>query len=228
MSRILFLMILFILTGCASTLPPPRNTENVGAIFNEYPHWYNAAKKTERQWGVPVSVQMAIIYYESSFKGDARPARKHLLGMIPWKHISTAYGYAQALDGTWEDYLAQRGSFFAARNKFESATDFIGWYSNQARHTLGIPAQDSYHLYLAYHEGLRGFERRTYLKKPWLMRVAKKVASKSDLFQNQLACYEGGVPPENVPATFPMNDFESLPSPIFYSNDVDDTEEKNV
>lgn len=191
MIRILLTAIVFFLAGCASTLPPPQNRENINAIFKEYPKWYGAAKRTEVKWGVPVPVQMAIIYYESAFKGDARPPRRYLFGCIPWKHITSAYGYAQALDGTWEDYLAKEGSYFAARNKFECATDFIGWYSAKARQRLGIAPSDPYNLYLAYHEGLGGYERRSYLKKPWLMRLANKVAQKSQLFEGQFACLEG-------------------------------------
>ncbi len=233
MFRILLLAIVIFLVGCASTLPPPKNKENVGAIFNEYPHWYHAAKKTEAKWGVPVPVQMAIIYYESSFNGNAKPPRRHVLGLIPWKHQSTAYGYAQALDGTWEDYLAKAGRFFAARNKFESATDFIGWYSEQARQRLGIPSSDPYNLYLAYHEGLGGFQRRSYLQKPWLMRVAKKVAVKAQLFQNQLAYYEGRFydsPLLQKPPEGPLEESPELEPPIlFYAcHDVDNPEGSEI
>lgn len=185
--------VVLFLTGCATTCPPPHNKENINAIFHEYPHWYKAAKKTEKKWGVPVNVQMAIMYYESAFNSEARPPRKYILGFIPGKHISSAYGYAQALDGTWDDYLSQAGGWFAKRNKFASATDFIGWYSSQVRSRLGIPSDDPYNLYLAYHEGLGGFQRKSYLKKPWLMKYAQKVATKSQLYQNQLAFFEHGV-----------------------------------
>lgn len=190
MIRVLVLTIVLVLSGCATTLPQPRNKENLGAIFKEYPQWYRAAKKTERKWGVPVNVQMAIIYYESAFKGDARPPFKRIFGIPTWEHISSAYGYAQALDGTWNDYLSCCSPWFAKRNKFESATDFIGWYSSQARNRVGIPSNDPYNLYLAYHEGWNGYLRQSYLKKPWLMSYAKKVAIKSEVFQNQLAYYE--------------------------------------
>jgi hypothetical protein len=206
------LLLVFLLAGCATT-PTPKNKENVGAIFHEYPHWYKAAKKTEKKWGVPVNVQMAIIYYESAFRADARPPRRYYLGIFPGKHITSAYGYAQALDGTWRDYKSTVGSIFASRTKFESASDFIGWYSAQARDRLGIPQNDPYHLYLAYHEGLGGFERRSYLRKPWLMQYAKNVAIKSQIFQNQLAFFEYGTNPsdfpiENLPESKPTDDNE--------------------
>jgi hypothetical protein len=205
MIRLAFFMMMLISAGCATTLPPPDNKENICAIFNQYPKWYHAAKKTEKKWGVPVNVQMAIIYYESAFKGDARPPRHYILGLFPGKHISSAYGYAQALDGTWDDYLSNAGGFFSARNKFESATDFIGWYSAMARDKLGISQHDPYSLYLAYHEGLGGYEQKSYLKKPWLMKYAKNVALKSQIFQNQLAYYEHRIDEECFPMLPPFN-----------------------
>ncbi len=213
--RLLILTMVLVLAGCASTLPAPRNKENLGAIFNEYPQWYKAAKKCERKWGVPVNVQMAIIYYESAFKGDARPPCKKFCGIPTWEHISSAYGYAQALDGTWEDYLSCCSPWFAKRNKFESATDFIGWYSSQARQRLGISSDDSYNLYLAYHEGLAGYQRQSYLKKPWLMNYARKVAVKSVLFQNQLAYLENPYDycPMSVSVPAPMSMPIPVPSP---------------
>lgn len=212
--RLLLLAIVLVLAGCATTCPPPKNKDNVGAIFNQYPHWYQACKKTEKKWGVPANVQMAIIYYESSFKGDARPPHKRFLGIPLWKRESTAYGYAQALDGTWEEYLASAGGWrlFTKRNKFESATDFIGWYSDRVRRRLGIPADDPYNLYLAYHEGMGGFQRQSYLKKPWLMNYAKKVASKAQAYQNQLAYYEH--PYESPPPYLPSTPIQAVLPPV--------------
>lgn len=205
MFRLIVISMVLVLVGCA-TVPPPKNKENLGAIFHEYPKWYKAAKKCERKWGVPVNVQMAIIYYESAFKGDARTPFKTVCGIPTWKRISSAYGYAQALDGTWDEYLSQAGGWFAKRNKFESATDFIGWYSCQARQRLGISSYDPYNLYLAYHEGLGGYVRQSYMKKPWLMAYARKVALKSQIFQDQLAYYEDPYHynPNPAPLSMPM------------------------
>ena len=44
-------------------------------------------------------------------------------------------------------------------------------------------------LYLAYHEGRGGYQRKSYLNKVELKRVADKVAYRARLFQSQLdAC----------------------------------------
>ena len=53
--------------------------------------------------GVPIHVQMAVIYYESSFQNRAKTPMRYF-GIIPLGRESSAFGYAQALDGTWTDY----------------------------------------------------------------------------------------------------------------------------
>ena len=60
--------------------------------------------KTEKRWGSPAYVTLAFIKQESDFQQGAKPERIKLLGFIPWKRKSSAYGYAQAIDGTWDIY----------------------------------------------------------------------------------------------------------------------------
>jgi hypothetical protein len=178
------LAIVTLLSACAT--PRPNNVNNICGIFKQYPKWYWATKEVEKRWHVPVSVQMAIIYQESRFQATAQPARTKLLGFIPWTRPSTAYGYTQALDSTWARYKKSVGGFFSSRDEFSDAVDFIGWYAYKAHRRAGIPRNNAYKLYLAYHEGVGGYERRTYLKKPWLMQVAKKVKKRADLYHVQL------------------------------------------
>jgi len=184
----LILFCLFLLVGCAT--PRPSNVENICSIFNQYPDWYKDAKKAEKKWGIPIPVQMAIIYQESSFNATAKPPRTKLLWIIPWKRPSSAYGYSQALKDTWKDYEQQTGQW-SRRSAFDDATDFIGWYSDQAHKKLGIRPTNTYALYLAYHEGPGGYARRSYLKKPWLIRVSRKVAYRADAYKRQLGGCEG-------------------------------------
>jgi hypothetical protein len=55
-----------------------------------------------------------------------------------------------------------------------------------------VALSDTYHLYLAYHEGQAGFERRTYESKPWLLEVAKKVKRRAELYEQQYqSCRQG-------------------------------------
>ena len=92
---------------------------------------------------------MATIYAESGFNPYARPPRTLLLGFIPWTRPSSAYGYSQALDGTWSRYRGETGHWGASRTNFADAIDFIGWYHAQS-HSRTASFQHGYSLYLAY------------------------------------------------------------------------------
>ena len=166
-------LILMILAGCRSG--PPVNVENICAIFEEKGRWYKAAKKSEERWGTPVHIQLSIIRQESSFKFNAKPPRSKLLGFIPWTRPSDAYGYAQALNSTWDWYRRDTGRRFANRDNFADAIDFVGWYTDVSHKSAGISKWDPYNQYLAYHEGQGGWKRKTYRHKSWLTRTAKTV-----------------------------------------------------
>lgn len=180
----LLLFCSLILVGCVST--PPRDVNNICNVFREYPKWYADALDVERRWLVPVNVQMAIIHQESKFNATARPGRTTLLWVIPWKRPSSAYGYAQALRGTWAIYRRCQGRAFCSRTDFSDGVDFIGWYANEAYKRARIPRNNAYELYLAYHEGIGGYQRKTYLKKHWLIPVAHKVSARAQIYQAQL------------------------------------------
>ena len=161
------------LASCSTA--PPTNVENICAIFDEKGRWYKAARKSEKRWGTPVHVQLAIIRQESSFQFDARPPRGKLLGFIPWRRPSDAYGYAQALNSTWDRYRKDTGRRFADRDDFADAIDFVGWYTDVSARTVGISKWDPYNQYLAYHEGQTGWKQGSYRKKGWLIDVARTV-----------------------------------------------------
>lgn len=188
MSRTLrALILLTLLASCGGgNYAPPRNLENACAIVKERPHYLTAMQSTENRWGVPVAVQMATIYQESKFIGNARTPRKYTMGIFPAGRISSAYGYSQALDGTWKEYQQEEGGWRAKRDNINDATDFMGWYFNKSRSSLGIPLDDARRQYLAYHEGRAGYARGSYLKKGWLMRVSTNVASRAVTYESQL------------------------------------------
>ena len=171
--------------GCATS--PPQNTSDACAIFEEKDGWYDSAKDSYEKWGVPVHVQLAIIRQESSFKHDAKPPRQKLLWVIPWTRQSSAYGYAQIKDSTWDWYRDKTGNRWADRDDFDDAVDFVGWYCNTSHRILGISKWDAYNQYLAYHEGHGGFKRKTYRKKKWLVKTARKVDSNAKRYRAQLA-----------------------------------------
>jgi hypothetical protein len=172
-------------TGCATS--KPENVENICAIFEEKKSWYKAAKKSEERWGTPTHVQMAIIRQESSFDFNARPPRSKLLGVIPWKRPSDAYGYAQALESTWDWYRKDTGRRSADRDDFDDAIDFVGWYTDKSQKAAGISKWDPYNQYLAYHEGQGGWKKGTYRRKAWLKDTARRVDYRAKEWGAQLS-----------------------------------------
>lgn len=191
MSRLLRASILLlVLASCGGgNHSAPRELDNACAIVRERPEYYRAMKSTERKWGVPVHVQMATIHQESKFVGDARTPHQYALGVIPLGRQSSAYGYSQALDGTWDEYREDQGRRSAKRDRISDATDFMGWYMDGSQQRLGIPKTDARAQYLAYHEGRSGYARGSYNDKPWLVDVADRVGRRSILYRDQLnAC----------------------------------------
>ena len=190
MSRFLraSLMLLFLAScGGRGDFAAPRNLDDACAIMRERPQYMRAMVATERRWGIPVHVQMATIYQESKFIGNARTPYSFVLGVIPMGRQSTAYGYSQALNGTWEEYQASAGGRRAKRDDIGDATDFMGWYMDESSTKLGISKDDAEAQYLAYHEGRTGYSAQTYLGKPWLVEVAAKVGTRSEMYREQLA-----------------------------------------
>lgn len=183
---LLFLVpLLLLLGGCATDTSRPRDLDNLCAIFREKPAWHEAAVKAHDKWGIPVPVPFAIMYQESTFRAQARPPRRYFLGIVPWGRVTSAYGYAQAEDNTWDDYKRETGAWFVSRDDFSDAMDFMGWYMTKTRRLDGVPFGDAYDQYLSYHEGWTGFRRGSYKRKAWLMRVARIVQARADRFAAQ-------------------------------------------
>ncbi|WP_299664293.1 lytic transglycosylase [uncultured Ruegeria sp.] len=189
MSRILFVLFgVLLLASCGGgSKQPPSRLNDACSIAREKPDYIKAFKSTERKWGVPVHVQMATIYQESRYRHDARTPHKYVLGVIPMGRQSSAYGYGQALDGTWEQYQRETGKRRAKRDRIRDASDFIGWYMNKSYERNGIHPSDTRNQYLAYHEGHTGFARGSYNSKSWLLNVASDVDARAQLYQAQLA-----------------------------------------
>ena len=188
MSRSLraIILLLFVASCGSGNYAPPRNLDSACSIVSERPAYLKAMQRTQSKWGVPIAVQMATIYQESKFVGNARTPRQFALGIIPTGRQSSAYGYAQALDGTWEEYQVEEGGRGARRDDIYDATDFMGWYFAQSQEELGIPMYDTKRQYLAYHEGRTGYRRGSYRSKRWLLRVSDEVAERAVLYDAQL------------------------------------------
>ena len=183
------LLILMLVASCgggSGNTSAPRNLDDACSIVKQRPDYMKAFKRAERRWDVPVHVQMATIHQESKFVGDARTPLRFALGVIPMGRQSSAYGYSQALDATWDEYLEATGKRRAERDDIADATDFMGWYMNKTRDRTGVALNDARNQYLAYHEGQSGFLRGTYNNKAWLLRVADKVQERAFMYQEQL------------------------------------------
>ncbi|WP_018898339.1 transglycosylase SLT domain-containing protein [Rhizobium sp. 2MFCol3.1] len=184
---LLAVVVLVVIAGCATA---PKQTRNICAVFDQrdgmFTSWQRSAEKAEKKYGVPVPILMATMYTESGFQPNARPPRTKLFGFIPWKRQSTAYGYSQALNGTWDHYQSATGNWSARRTNFSDAIDFIGWYHWQNSQTTGIQLNDAYSLYLAYYSGPKGYMRGDWRSNAQLQKTAQRFAGMAATYQQQL------------------------------------------
>ena len=180
----IFSLFFLFIVSCA-TIEPYMTTDSC-ILFKEKKNWYKSTKKSYDKWQVPISLQLAIIKQESSFKQFAKPKRKKILGIIPGKRISSAFGYAQVTNPTWSWYKSSTGNKNASRANFTDITDFIGWYVEQSNKILNISKKDAFNQYLAYHEGQRGWKEKKYKSKEWLIEVAKNVEMNAKKYNTQL------------------------------------------
>lgn len=178
------------LTACAGLQPQPSNREIADAclLLQQNRPWQEVLRETARNWGAPMGFQLAVMKQESSFDAEARPPRgeRKWFGLVEGDYISSAVGYSQALDGTWEQYKAQTGRWNASRNNFRDSSDFIGWYYNATAKRTGLSQYDYRNHYLAYHEGASGYLKGTWKSKRWLVDVAGSVATQAARYENQI------------------------------------------
>ena len=179
--NIIICSLFFFISSCTSI---PKNTLNVCNIFSEKYLWYKFAKKTERKWGAPIELQMAIIKKESGFDWLAKPERTKIFKVIPWKRPSSSFGYSQAVIGTWDMYKKSTGNTLASRVLFKDSSDFIGWYVNQTYKRLKINKKNYFRQYLAYHEGWKNYKH--YNKKSNVVGYAKQVSIQAKKYRSQL------------------------------------------
>jgi len=177
---ILFI-ILIILSACSSI---PKNTQNSCAIFEERYLWYKHAKASYERWGAPIHLQLAFVKKESDFNWLAKPPRKKLFKVIPFKRPSSSFGYSQAVKGTWEQYKQETNSPLATRARFKDSVDFIGWYIHKTNKILKISKKDPYKQYLAYYKGWGDY--KNYSKDKKAIIYAKSVKDMANKYRKQL------------------------------------------
>ena len=180
-NKLFFLTLFFLISACSSI---PKNTADGCSIFSERYLWYKHAKKTEKKWGTPIYIQLAIIKMESDFDWLAKPPRQKLFKVVPYKRPSSSFGYSQAVKGTWKQYKEETGNKFATRTRFKDSVDFIGWYTSKSEQILKISKKDAFRQYIAYHEGWGNY--KNYKKNEKVISYAKKVKKYSDQYKTQL------------------------------------------
>jgi len=181
LSNFLIFFFLLILSSCSSI---PKNTADGCSIFSDRYLWYKHSKKTEKKWGTPIHIQLAIIKMESDFDWLAKPKRKKIFKIIPYKRLSSSLGYSQAVKGTWKQYKNETGNKLAVRTRFKDSVDFIGWYTNKTEKLLKISKKDAFKQYIAYHEGWGNY--KNYKKNQKVIILAKKVKKHSERYKGQL------------------------------------------
>ncbi len=182
MIRNKLLLVIFVFISACSSIP--KNTSDGCSIFSERYFWYKYAKKTQKKWGTPISLQLAIIKMESDFDWLAKPPRHKLFKVIPYKRKSSSLGYSQAIKGTWEQYKRETNNHLATRVRFKDSVDFIGWYTNKTEKILKISKKDSFRQYIAYHEGWGNY--KNYKKNAKVISLAKKVEKQTNKYRKQL------------------------------------------
>ncbi len=192
LSRLIAVVCLVVFVTSCSTTPTtaskgraeskPKNVDNICEIFSEKTKWIEPTKRSYNKWGIPVELMMAIIRHESSFRSQARPIDKN------GKRLSSAYGYSQAIDGTWKIYQRENNKPKADRTQFSDAIDFVGWYSSKSiAKGQDISPFDVNALYVFYHDGWGALpEDGSRELKPEVLKVAAKIYKQTLLYHRQL------------------------------------------
>ena len=181
------LVFLFLLTACSSV---PKYPQNACKIFGQKYLWYKSAKKSSDTYGVPIHIILAFVNKESGFNRWAKPKRKKLFKIVPYKRPSSSFGYSQAVKKTWELYKAETNSPLALRTRFKDSVMFIGWYMNKTKKINKVPLNDSYRQYLNYYLGWGNYAKKIYKTDKNAVIFAKKVQEQSKIYKNQLASCE--------------------------------------
>jgi hypothetical protein len=178
--------VLYVALQGPEELPPPSDLADACTIRDERPGWYRATRAAARKWNVPPSTMLAIVWRESAFRAQARPPRKKGWWIFSGKPISTAYGFSQALDGTWGWYLDDTGAEDMRRDTYAHAIDFVGWYMDKSREKLGFSGLDAREHYLAYHQGHGGYRAGRWRRIGWLKKAAGDVEARARRYDEQL------------------------------------------
>ena len=183
-----YIILCLTIFGISCSIIPTKKMSQHDAcsIIEAKRSWKNALIRVSTKWNISPGMQLSFILTESNFRPRAKTPKKYFLGILPTGRLSSAFGYAQAIDSTWEEYQEKSGNRFSSRTDFADSVDFIGWYANETAKKLKISRSDVFNQYLAYHQGHKGFRRGSYKIKPNLLKVARRTQNNAQKFNLQL------------------------------------------
>lgn len=169
--RIILVLSVVMCLGCAQRVADP---DNICEIFRQHPEWCKILDRVRKKFGVPVAVEMAILYQESNFTNYSAIESKKL-----------SLGDEERTATFWQRYF---GKFYYSQNKmnFRLAANFMGWYLARLHKKLDIPFNEADTLYLVYGEGTLNYRLADYQFKQELVRTALMVAWRAREYQAQL------------------------------------------
>jgi len=187
--NLFYFIIFFLVISCSSI---PRYPQNACKVFGENYLWYKSIKKSSDKYDAPIHIILAFINKESGFNRWAKPKRKKLFKIIPYKRPSSSLGYSQAVKKTWQLYKNETNNPLALRTRFKDSVMFIGWYMNKTKKINKIPLSDPYRQYLNYYLGWGGYAKKVYKTDKNAILFAKNVEKLSKIYKSQLSeCKKG-------------------------------------
>ena len=181
--NLIYLIIFFFAASCGSV---PKYPLNACKIFGERYLWYKHIKKSSKIYGAPVHIILAFVNKESGFNRWAKPKRTRLFKVVPYKRLSSSFGYSQAVKKTWELYKTESDNPLALRTRFKDSVMFIGWYISKTNKINKIPLSDSYRQYLNFYLGCGNYAKKTYKTDKKAIIFAKSVEKQSKIYKSQL------------------------------------------
>ena len=188
-NNFIYFVIFFFLSSCSSV---PKYPANACKIFGEKYLWYKHAKKSSEVYHVQIHIILAFVNKESGFNRFAKPPRKKLFKIIPYKRESSSLGYSQSIKKSWKAFKTETNSPLALRTRFKDSVNFIGWYINKTNKINKIPLNDAYRQYLNYYLGWGAYAKQAYRTNKKAIIYAKNVERQSNIYKGQLnKCQKG-------------------------------------
>jgi len=179
----IYFIVFIFLVSCSSV---PKYPQNACKIFNEKYFYLKYTRASSKKWGVPISSILAVINKESSFKRFAKPKRKKLFKIIPYRRPSSSLGFSQAVNKTWDLYKKENNKPAAMRISFKNSSDFIGWYFWKTNKINKVSLKDTRNMYLNYYLGWTAYQNKAYEKDRKAVIFAKNVEKQAKIYKNQL------------------------------------------